>query len=267
MSVLSEILAAKRTEVDCARRRLPHTELEKRIADLAPTRDFVEALKSATRPALIAEVKKASPSKGVIREDFDPVAIARIFADGGAACLSVLTDEPYFQGHLSFLRAIADVTDVPLLRKDFIIDDYQILESRAAGADAILLIAAALTFTQLEWLLEGSRALGMAAIVEVHDAEELELALSTSARIIGLNNRDLHTFRTTLTVTEDLAPRIPSDRLIVSESGINTRGDVDRLASAGVHAVLVGESLMREPDIASKLRELLTPLTVAASRP
>ena len=258
MSVLSEILAAKRTEVDCARNRIPNAEMEKRIADLPPARDFHAALTAAARPSLIAEVKKASPSKGVIREDFAPVEIARVYAAGGAACLSVLTDEQYFGGHLSFLAAIRSSVELPLLRKDFIIDDYQILESRAAGADAILLIVAALTVTEIEWMLVGSRALGMAAIVEVHDSDELEIAISTSARIIGINNRDLHTFRTTLNVTEELVPRIPGDRIIVSESGIYTRADVDRLARAGVHAILVGESLMREPDIAVKMRELVT---------
>ena len=257
MSVLSEILAAKRTEVDCARRRTTNAELERQIADLPPTRDFLGALEGGRRPALIAEVKKASPSKGIIREDFDPVEIARQYAAGGAACLSVLTDEPFFQGRLSYLSAIREEVDLPLLRKDFMIDDYQLLESRVAGADAILLIAAALTFTELEWMLEGCRVLGMSAIVEVHDAEELALALSTSARIIGINNRDLHTFRTTLAITEELAPRIPSERIIVSESGINGRRDVERLAAAGVHAILVGESLMREHDISTKMRELL----------
>jgi indole-3-glycerol phosphate synthase len=257
MSVLSEILADKRTEVDCARRRIPHLELEKRIRDMAPARDFEAALRTASPPALIAEVKKASPSKGIIREDFDPVEIARIYAANGAACLSVLTDEPYFQGHLRYLRDIREAVGLPLLRKDFTIDDYQILEARAAGADAILLIAAALTATELEWMLEASTSLGLAAIVEVHNREELDLALATNARIIGLNNRDLHQFRTTLQTTLDLLPHVPADRLVVSESGINRRADVEKLAAAGVHAVLVGESLMREPDIAAKMRELL----------
>jgi indole-3-glycerol phosphate synthase len=263
MSVLSEILAAKRTEVDCAAKRRPRNELEARIADLPRPRDFHDALTSGVRPALIAEVKKASPSKGIIRADFDPVEIARAYAAGGAACISVLTDEPFFQGRLEYLKAIRNAVEVPLLRKDFIIDEYQVLESRTAGADAILLIAAALTFTELERLIETTLALGMAAILEIHDSDELDLALSTSARIIGINNRDLHTFRTSLAVTENLAARIPPDRTIVSESGINTRADVERLAVAGVHAILVGESLMRESDIASKLQELVTPLTPA----
>jgi len=257
MSILSQILADKRTEIDCARRRIPHSELEKRIGDMAPARDFEGALRTANRPALIAEVKKASPSKGIIREDFDPVEIARIYADNGAACLSVLTDEPYFQGHLRYLRAIRDAVDIPLLRKDFFIDDYQILEARAAGADAILLIAAALTDTELEWMLEAAGSLGMTAIVEVHNRGEVDEALATSAPIIGINNRDLHQFRTTLQTTIDLLPSIPPDRLVVTESGINRRADVEKMAAAGVHAILVGEALMREPDIAAKMHELL----------
>jgi len=270
MSVLSEILAEKRTEVYCARRRTPTAELERRIADLPPPRDFAGTLLANSHhslagggpgergnPALIAEVKKASPSRGVIRADFNPVEIARIYADNGAACISVLTDEPYFQGHLSYLDAIRQVTDKPLLRKDFLIDDYQLLEARAAGADAVLLIAAALRPGDLEWLLEATAILGMSAIVEVHDREELEEVLETPARMIGINNRDLHTFRTTLQTTLDLMPRIPPDRIVISESGISRRADVELLASVGVHAVLVGESLMRETDIAAKMRELL----------
>ncbi len=257
MSVLSEILADKKTEIYCARRRAPVAELERRIADMPPPQDFAAALLAAPAPALIAEVKKASPSKGVIRADFDPVEIAHIYADNGAVCLSVLTDEPHFQGHLSYLRAIRDVVDKPLLRKDFVIDDYQLLEARAAGADAVLLIAAALTQTDLEWLIEATDSLGMTAIVEVHNAEELEEVQTSSARLIGINNRDLHTFRTTIQTTLDLMPQIPPDRIVISESGINRRADVERLAAAGVHAVLVGESLMRERDIAAKMRELL----------
>ncbi len=257
MSVLSQILADKRTEVDCARRRIPHAELEKRIRDLPPALGFESALRAAPSPALIAEVKKASPSKGVIRADFDAVSIARTYAQNGAACLSVLTDEPYFQGHLSHLRAIRDAVDVPLLRKDFLFDDYQLLEARAAGADAVLLIVAALTATELEWMLEATHALGMDALVEVHDKEELDEALATSARLIGINNRDLHRFRTTLQTTLDLLPRVPPDRLVVSESGISHRADVQKLSEAGVHAILVGEAFMREPDIAGKMHEML----------
>ena len=257
MSVLSQILADKRNEVHCSRRRLPAAELERRIADLPPPRDFIGALTASPAPALIAEVKKASPSKGIIRLDFDPVEIAQTYAANGAACLSVLTDEPYFQGHLSYLSAIRQAVNLPLLRKDFLLDDYQLLEARAAGADAVLLIAAALTATELEWMLEATHTLGMAAIVEVHNREELDEVLVTDARMIGINNRDLHTFRTTLQTTIDLMAQIPSDRFVISESGINRRADVEKLRDAGVHAVLVGESLMREQDIAAKMRELL----------
>lgn len=257
MSVLSEILADKRTEVYCSRKRVSASELERRIADMAPPRDFLGALLNAPVPALIAEVKKASPSKGVIRADFDPVEIAKIMAANGAACLSVLTDEPHFQGHLSYLRAIRDVVDLPLLRKDFIIDEYQLLEARAAGADAVLLIVAALPKGDLKTLIDASRALSLTVLIEVHNAEELEEALATDAKLIGINNRDLHLFRTTLQTTLDLMPRVPADRIVVSESGINRRSDVERLAAAGVRVVLVGESLMREPDIAAKIHELL----------
>lgn len=236
---------------------MPEAELLRRIADMPSPRDFVGALRAAPPPALIAEVKKASPSKGVIRYDFNPVDIARIYAEGGAACISVLTDEPYFEGHLDYLRAIRQAVDNPLLRKDFIIDEYQLLEAREAGADAILLIAAALPVPQTKRLLERAASLGMASIVEVHNREELDEALSIEAPIIGINNRNLHQFRTTLRTTLELVPHIPADRIVISESGINFRADVERLAQAGVHAVLVGEALMREADIAAKLGELL----------
>jgi indole-3-glycerol phosphate synthase len=257
MSVLSEILAAKRTEVDCAKRRIPISELQRQIADLPETRDFAGALTNTTGTALIAEVKRASPSKGVIRENFEPVEIARELAEGGAACLSVLTEESFFQGHLSFLPAIRHAVDLPLLRKDFLIDDYQLLESRAAGADAVLMIVAALSHTNMDDMLSATHELGMAAIVEVHDKDELEEAITSGARIIGINNRDLHTFRTTLQTTLDLLPRVPKNCLTVSESGINVRADVERLASAGIDAVLVGEAIMREQDVRAKVEELL----------
>ena len=257
MSVLSEILAAKRTEVDCAKGRISAEELVCQIGDMEAPRNFLGALQKLAGPALIAEVKKASPSKGVIREDFEPVQIAQTFVEGGASCLSVLTDEPFFQGRLSYLRDIRAAVDLPLLRKDFIIDEYQILESRAAGADAILLIVAALTDKDLALFIDRARGLGMEALVEVHDEDELGIALSSSAEIIGINNRDLHTFRTTLDTTLNLVTLIPKCRFVVSESGINNRADVERLGRAGVGAVLVGESLMRERDIAAKMRELL----------
>ncbi len=260
MSVLSQILADKRTEVHCSSKRITAEELQEKISSMSEPRDFAAALLDTSLflgPGLIAEVKKASPSKGVIREDFDPVEIAKIYANNGASCLSVLTDEPYFQGKLSYLSAIRDVVDLPLLRKDFIISDYQLLEARAAGADAILLIVAALTAAELKDLLFKTDRLGMQALVEIHDADELKFALDCGANILGINNRDLHTFRTSLQVTLDLFPLIPSDKVTISESGINSHEDFVELQRAGVNAILVGESLMREADIASKMHSLL----------
>jgi indole-3-glycerol phosphate synthase len=259
MSMLSEILATKRTEVTYRRERTPLSTLQERIKNAPPVRDFRAALRQAPGTALIAEVKKASPSKGVIREDFDPVAIATIYAEGGAACLSVLTDEKYFQGHLDYLTHIREAVTQPLLRKDFILDAWQLAESRAAGADAILLIVAALCPEDLRMLLKQAAEYGLAALVEVHDRDELTEALDAGADFIGINNRDLHTFRTSLSVTLDLLRDLPPDpnRLLVSESGIFTRADITTLESAGVDAVLIGESLMREADIAAKLSELL----------
>ncbi len=259
MSVLSEILATKRTEVAFLRERVSLSEMQARLRDLPPPRDFRAALASAPGTALIAEVKKASPSKGVIREDFDAVEIAKTYAENGAACLSVLTDAKYFQGKLAYLQQIREVVRVPLLRKDFIVDPWQIVESRAAGADAILLIVAALCPQDLRGLLRAAGEAGLAALVEVHNAEEMQEALDAGADLIGINNRDLHTFRTTLSVTFDLLKQFPPDpsRLIVSESGIFTRADVEALQTAQVNAILVGESLMRETDIGAKVRELL----------
>jgi indole-3-glycerol phosphate synthase len=266
MSVLSEILATKRTEVQFRREHLTMQALQERLADAPPVRDFRAALVQSkienpqSNMALIAEVKKASPSKGIIREDFDPLAIAKIYEQNGAACISVLTDEKYFQGKLDYLWRIRGTVSVPLLRKDFIIDPWQIVESRAFGADAILLIVAALCPKDLRECLQTARQYNLAALVEVHDREELEEALDAGADLIGINNRDLHTFRTTLRVTQELLADLPPDpnRLIVSESGIFTRADVEKLRAAGVDAILVGEALMRQTDIGAKMRELLT---------
>jgi len=259
MSILSEILATKRTDVSHRREKTPLHLLQEQLIDAPPVRDFKAALHAAEGSALIAEVKKASPSKGIIREDFDPLAIARIYTESGANCLSVLTDEPYFQGHLDYLRQIRQIVATPLLRKDFMVDPWQIVESRAAGADAILLIVAALCPQDLREMLALTRVYGMAPLVEVHDGEELNEALDSGADLIGINNRDLHTFRVSLAVTLDLMREIPQDRdiTVVSESGIFTRSDVQKLASAGVTAVLVGEALMREADIGAKVRELI----------
>jgi indole-3-glycerol phosphate synthase len=210
---------------------------------------------------IIAEVKKASPSAGVLREDFDPLAIARTYEDHGAACISVLTDAPFFQGSLANLTAIREVVSVPLLRKDFVIDPYQVLEARAAGADAVLLIAEILDDATLGCLLREARGLGMQALVEIHDADNLTRVIRQGARIVGINNRDLRTFETRLEHSLTLARRVPSHVLVVSESGINTRADIERLQAAGVRAALIGETLMRAPDIGQKLDELRGMLT------
>lgn len=259
MSVLSEILATKRTEVAFLKERTPLPLLQAKLENAPPTRDFRHALASAQGMALIAEVKKASPSKGVIRADFDAVEIAQTYALNGATCLSVLTDEKYFQGKLEFLHQIREVVSLPLLRKDFIVDPWQILQSRAAGADAVLLIVAALCPNDLRGLIKMAAEYDLAALVEVHDAEEMQEALDAGADLIGINNRNLHTFRTSLSVTLDLLPTLPHDpnRMLVSESGIFTRQDVETLEAADVHAILVGEALMREADIGAKVRELL----------
>jgi indole-3-glycerol phosphate synthase len=262
MSILERILLDKAAEVAGGRRRLPLAELQRQTGDLPRPRDFVAALQGhpsedETRCRVIAEIKKASPSKGVIRPDFDPVAIARTYEANGATALSVLTDAKYFQGQLSFLERIGGAVSLPLLRKDFIVDSYQIFESRLARADAILLIVAALSPSQLEEFLEIARDLGMAALVEVHTIDELELALPLQPSLIGINNRDLQTFQTDIHTTLQLLPLIPDDVVVVSESGINTGREIVRLWDKGVDAFLIGETLMRAADPGVKLRELL----------
>ena len=223
----------------------------------APPRDFHAALSGAPPMRLIAEVKKASPSKGVIRADFNPVAIAQQYAAAGASALSVLTDVEYFQGSLDYLKAIREVVDLPLLRKDFIIDPYQVYEARAAGADAVLLIAECLSPEQMRSLYNLIRELGMHALIELYDPRNLPAVLATETPIIGVNNRDLHTFVVDLDHTLRLKEQIPANRLLVAESGIGSRADVLRLEQAGVAAMLVGESLMRQPDISLAVRTLL----------
>jgi indole-3-glycerol phosphate synthase len=262
MSILDQILRDKAEEVAENRRRRPLPELQRELRDLPPARDFRAALwhgssGSATAPRVIAEVKKASPSKGVIRPDFDPVAIAQTYAANGAAALSVLTDEQYFQGQLTFLTAISQAIALPLLRKDFVIDEYQIYEARAAKADAILLIVAALEISQLREFMALADGLGMAALLEVHTVQDLERILPLHPRLIGINNRDLRTFQTDIETTLRLLPLIPPEVAVVSESGINTAADIIHLREKGVHAFLIGESLMRAPDPGVKLRELL----------
>jgi indole-3-glycerol phosphate synthase len=256
-SILDEIVASKRREVAAARQRIPLDEMEHQAVEAPPVRDFLAALSGPGPIRLIAEVKKASPSARVIREDFDPIAIARAYQAHGAACLSVLTDAPYFQGHLSYLARIRAAVAIPLLRKDFIIDEYQVVEARLAGADAILLIAEILDDAQLVSLRERARALGMAALVEFHDEENLPRVLASGADLVGVNNRDLRRFVTDLDRTFRLRARVPPHVTLVSESGIRTRQDVARLESAGVSAILVGETLMRAGDIGLAVERLL----------
>ena len=252
--ILDDIVAHKREEVAVRRRATPLAALRERPLYREPRRGFAAAVQ---RPgAIIAEVKKASPSKGVIRADFDPVEIARAYAAHGAAALSVLTDERFFQGRLEFLSMIRHAVPQPLLEKDFVIDAYQIAEARAYGADAILLIVAALSVETLAELAAEARAQGLDALIEVHNQSELEVAMRVQPRLIGINNRNLHTFVTTLETTERLLPNIPAGCTVVAESGIETRAHIERLLRAGARAFLIGETLMRAPDPGAKLDEL-----------
>jgi indole-3-glycerol phosphate synthase len=258
--ILKKILDHKLGEVSSSKIAIPPAELRASVADLPPPRGFRAALQrtsDAKGTAIIAEVKKGSPSKGVIRADFDPLSIAAIYAENGAACLSILTDEHFFLGRLEYLKKIRNIVNLPLLRKDFIFDPYQVYEARSAGADAILLIASMLDLPLLRDLVSLAGDLALDVLLEVHDEGELEKALEIECAMIGINNRNLRTFDTNLSTTERLAARIPSDRLIVAESGINSRADLLRLADAGAKAFLIGESLMREADIGAKLRQLL----------
>ncbi len=257
--ILDEIVATNRLELEARKYSFPLAELKKVALEQPPPFDFASALRGE-RIQLIAEVKKASPSKGVLCRDFNPVKIAQTYADNGAAAISVLTESSYFQGSLSHLRDIRDALGdkrPPLLRKDFIHDPYQIYESRACGADSLLLIVAILEPERLMELLLLSHELGMKCLVEVHNEAELEIALASQARIIGINNRDLNTFNTDLSTTERLRPLIPQGRIVVSESGIKDSSDIARLRKWGVDAALIGESLMSAPDIATKMKELL----------
>jgi len=256
--ILARILDWKRQEVAIARQALPLAELRQRSATLPPTRGLLQALQAQPdqKPRIIAEIKKASPSAGLIRADFDPVAIARIYERHGAAAISVLTDNKFFQGELQFLAAVRQQVQVPLLRKDFVIDPYQLYEARWYGADAVLLIAAALDVPQLVALAALSQEIGLEPLVEVHTAAELEKALECSGRIIGINNRDLHTFHTDVATTLGLLKHIPPGYLVVSESGLKDHATMAHLAAHGVAAFLIGESLMREVDIGAKLDEL-----------
>ena len=252
--ILARIVTTKRGEIAALRPRAD--EFRSRARDAPPTRDFASALGGHARVRVIAEVKRRSPGAGDIRPDLDPAALARSYADHGAAALSVLTDGQYFGGALADLAAARGATDLPALRKDFTLDPVQIDEARAAGADAVLLIVRILDDPLLEELLGHARERRLAALVEVHDGEELERALAAGARIVGINNRDLATFRTDLAVTEGLLDRLPPGTVVVSESGVRTGTDVERLGAAGVDAVLVGESILRAPDPGAKVAEL-----------
>jgi indole-3-glycerol phosphate synthase len=257
MTILDEILEHKRRDLDAAKQRLSATCMAERARSCRRgLRGFRRALAQGPGPRVIAEIKRRSPSKGEIRADFDPVGCAASYAEAGAAAISVLTEERYFGGCLEFLEAIRAAVEIPLLRKDFVVDPYQIDEARVSGADAVLLIVAALSAEELGRLRSHALSLGLEVLVEVHDEDELEIALAGGADLIGINNRDLRSFETDLAVTERLAPRIPGSALIVAESGIFSHQEIRRLQGAGVHAFLVGESLMREADVGLALRRL-----------
>jgi indole-3-glycerol phosphate synthase len=257
--ILQRIVAVKRDEVAQARRRCGLAELQAQAATASPARGFAAALRArveAGSPAVIAEVKKASPSKGVLREHFVPADIARSYESGGAACLSVLTDERFFQGCAAYLQQARESCSLPVLRKDFLIDPYQVVEARAMGADCVLLIAACLDDGLMSELEACATEQGLDVLVEVHDGDELERALRLKTPLIGVNNRNLRTFDVSLDTTIGLLPRVPGDRLLVTESGILARADVQRMRSADVHAFLVGEAFMRAPDPGQALRDL-----------
>ncbi len=256
-NILEKIVAAKRKEVEEAIRQRPLRDLMKAADSAVPARDFLAPLKSGPPIRLIAEVKKASPSKGVIRQDFDPVAIAKAYELSGASCISVLTDAPFFQGSLEYLSAIRNAVNIPLLRKDFIIHPYQIFEARAHGADAVLLIAECLNRQELKGLHQLTRDLGMHALIEIYLTSNLDNALSTGTELIGVNNRDLNTFEVDLQRTIRLRKQIPAHLVLVGESGITTRDDAQKLQESNVQAMLVGESLMRQSDIAGAVHALL----------
>lgn len=260
--VLKKILAAKADELAAARRARPLPEVRREAEAMPPARGFAAALAARAgrgRAAVIAEIKQASPSKGLLRADFDPPAIARSYLAGGATCLSVLTDAPFFKGSLDDLRAVRAAVDLPLLRKDFLLDPYQVYEARAAGADCILLIVAALDDALLTDLYAAAAELGLDALIEVHDERELERAMRLDPRLLGVNNRNLHTFETRLDTTVRLAARVPRECTLVAESGIHSAADVALIRAAGVHAFLVGEAFMRAADPGARLAELFPP--------
>lgn len=256
--VLAEICETKRGEIAAAKSRVSEDDLRVRLTDVAPPRDFLAALRARSGIGLIAEVKKASPSAGLIRKDFDPVKIAKIYESAGAACISCLTDEPYFEGKLAYLTDIRSSVSIPIMRKDFILDRYQVTEARAAGADCILLIAECLDDCTMRDLYFYASELGMECLVEVYEPENLDRVLKLEAPLVGINNRNLKTFVTDLKHSTDLAARVPDNVYLVSESGIRQRSDVDHLLRCGVRGILVGETLMRQDDISAKVHELIS---------